>query len=104
MALPRKGSRRIAVDGLIFRWLVRRRPTYSQTLGWSPLTFVAELADEPGARLVVALPYAHPGNWLGLPSAPIRPATAAAALRQALTAGWQPHRPGAAFTLALDAA
>jgi len=104
MALPRRGSRRIAVDGLVFRWLVRRRPTYCQALGWSPLTFVAELADEPGAQLVVALPYAHPGNRLGLPSASVRPATAAAALRQALSAGWQPRRPGAAFTLALDEA
>jgi hypothetical protein len=104
MALPRKGSRRIAVDGLVFRWLVRRRPTYCQALGWSPLSFVVELADESGARLVVALPYAHPGNWLGLPSASVRPATVAAALRHALSAGWQPHRPGAAFTLALDEA
>jgi hypothetical protein len=41
-----QGSRRIAVDGLVFRWLVRGRPTYCQALGWSPLTFVAELAAD----------------------------------------------------------
>lgn len=104
MALARKGSRRIAVDGLEFRWLVRRKPTYCQARGWSPLTFIAELADKSGARLVVALPYAHPRNWLNLPSASVRPATVAAAIRQALSAGWQPHRPGPAFTLALDEA
>ena len=75
-----------------------------QALGWSPLTFVAELAGESGAPLVVALPYAHPGNWLDLPSAAVRPATVAAAIRQALSTGWQPGRPGPAFTLALDEA
>jgi hypothetical protein len=60
VTLASKGSRRIVVDGLAFRWLVRRRPTYCQALGWAPLTFVAELLDESGAPLVVALPYAHP--------------------------------------------
>ena len=68
------------------------------------ITFVAELADTSGTRLVVALPYAHPWNWLGLPSAPVRPAIVAAGIRQALSAGWQPRRPGPAFTMALDEA
>ena len=104
MALGGRGSRRIAVDGLVFRWLVRRRPTYCQALGWSPLTFVAGLADSPGARLVVTLPSAHPGNRLGLPCAPVRPAIVAAGIRQALSAGWQPHRTGPAFTMALGGA
>jgi hypothetical protein len=104
VTLTSKGSRRIVVDGLVFRWLVRRRPTYCQALGWSPLTFVAELLDESGAPLVVALPYAHPGNWLGLSSAPVRPATVAAGIHQALAAGWQPRRSGRAFALALDEA
>jgi hypothetical protein len=66
--------------------------------------FVAEIRDRPGTRLVVALPYAHPGNWLGLPSTPVRPATIAAGIHQALGAGWQPQRPGPAFALALDEA
>ena len=104
MALAGRGARRITVDGLVFRWLVRRRPTYCQALGWSPLTFVAELAGESGSLLVVALPCAHPGNWLGLPSKPVLPATVAAGIRHALSAGWQPRRPGPAFTLALDEA
>jgi hypothetical protein len=99
VTLASKGSRRIVVDGLAFRWLVRRRPTYCQALGWSPLTFVAELLDESGALLVVALPCAHPGNWLGLPTVSVRPAIVAAGIRKALAAGWDPHRPGPAFTL-----
>jgi hypothetical protein len=63
--LARKGSRLITVGGATFRWTVRRRPTYSQANGWSPLTFVVERAERPGAILVVSLPCAHPGNWLG---------------------------------------
>ncbi|WP_199562471.1 hypothetical protein [Micromonospora deserti] len=101
MTLASKGSRRIVVDGVAFRWTVRRRPTYSQANGWSPLTFVAELAEEPGAVLVVSLPYAHPGNWIGYASAPVRPATVAAGIREALTGGWQPAKPGPAFELTL---
>jgi len=101
VTVTRKGSRRIIVDGLEYRWLVRRRPTYCQALGWSPMTFVAELVDQPGAVLVMALPHAHPGNWLGLPSAPVLPATVATGIHQALAAGWQPRRRGPAFALAL---
>ena len=104
MTLASKGSRRIVVDALVFRWLVRRRPTYCQANGWTPLTFVAELHDESGAPLMVALPYAHPGNWLGLPSAPVRPATVAASIHKALAAGWRPHRLRPAFTPAPDKA
>lgn len=101
MTLAARGSRRIVVDGVEFRWKVRGRPTYCQALGWTPLQFAAELAGRPGALLVVSLPYAHPGNWLELPSAPVRPAAVAAGIRAALADGWQPTRPGRAFELAL---
>ncbi|MEV5310112.1 MULTISPECIES: hypothetical protein [unclassified Streptomyces] len=39
MALGRKGLRRIVVDGMVYRWRLRRRPTYSQALCWSPCTY-----------------------------------------------------------------
>ena len=38
MALVRKGSRQIVVDGTAYRWRLRGRPTYSQGLAWSPCT------------------------------------------------------------------
>jgi hypothetical protein len=102
MTLASRGSRRITVDGVDFRWKVRRKPTYCQANGWSPLTFVVELVEQRGALLVVSLPVAHPGNRLGLPSRPVLPATVSAAVRRALAAGWQPSQPGAAFNLSLD--
>ena len=104
MTLARKGTRRIVVGGVAFWWVVRRRPTYSQANGWSPLTFVAQRAEEPGGVLVVALPYAHPRNWFGLPSSAVRPALVAKGIRRALADGWQPSAPGPAFKLTLDPA
>lgn len=101
MTLARKGCRRIVVNGVVFRWSVRRRPTYCQANGWSPLTFVVEQATGRGALLLVWLPYAHPGNWLALPSRPALPSTVATGISQALTAGWRPSQPGPLFTLAL---
>ncbi|GIJ79073.1 hypothetical protein SAMN05443287_101528 [Micromonospora phaseoli] len=101
MTLTIKGSRHITVDGVAFRWSVRRRPTYCQANGWSPLTFVVEQAEQPGALLVASLPCAHPGNWFGLPSQPVLPAMVALGVRQALAASWRPSRPGPAFKIFL---
>lgn len=44
MALVRKESRRIVVDGTAYRWRLRGRPTYFQRLSWSPYTFAVEHA------------------------------------------------------------
>lgn len=101
MTLAVKGSRKITVDGVVYRWSVRRRPTYCQALGWSPLSFVVEREEQPGALMVASLPCAHPGNWLGLPSQPVLPGTVALGVRQALAAGWLPSRRGPAFELLL---
>lgn len=102
MALARKGTRRIIVDEVQFRWKVRHKPTYCQANGWSPLIFAAELAEHPGALLVVSLPYAHPGNWLLLPTGPVLPRTVASGIKLALDRGWRPSQPGLAFMLSLD--
>src|SRR5262245_11353517 len=101
MTLARKGARRIVVDGVAFSWTVRRRPTYSQANGWSPVAFGAQQGQDAGAVLVVSLPFAHAGNWMGLPSMAVRPAQVAAGIRRALADGWQPSAPGPAFTLTL---
>lgn len=102
MTLARKGSRRITVDGIPFHWKVRGKPSYSQANGWTPLIFVVEQAERPGALLVASLPCAHPGNWLDLPAGAVVPGMVASAIKQALTDGWQPSSPGPAFMLTLD--
>ncbi|MEU1706410.1 hypothetical protein ABZ478_13530 [Streptomyces sp. NPDC005706] len=99
MALVRKGSRRIVVDGLAYRWRLRGRPTYAQGLAWSPCTYSVEHADSPGMTLVVTTDQPHPGNWIGLEAEPVRPSNVAAAVRLALREGWTPTAPGSAFHL-----
>ncbi|CAL9327173.1 hypothetical protein [Streptomyces sp. SudanB182_2057] len=77
MALNKKGSRRITVDGIEYRWRIRRKPSYMQGLCWTPLTYAVEAASgsQPGTTLVVTSGQAHPSNWVGAEAVPIRPAT-----------------------------
>ncbi len=97
--MPRKGSRFITVDGTAFRWRIRHRPTYRRDNGWSPLTVTVERTEEPGRVLVVSLPCARPDNPLGERTIAVRPALVAGCIRRALEQGWNPGRPGSAFTL-----
>ncbi|WP_037678202.1 hypothetical protein [Streptomyces griseus] len=99
MALVRKGSRRIVVDGRAYRWRLRGRPTYSQGLAWSPCTFAVEHADTPGTTLVVTTRRPHSSNWIGREAEPVLSSTVAAAVRVALREGWTPTGLGSAFHL-----
>lgn len=101
MALVKKGSRGITVDGARYRWTVRRKMTYDQGQGWVPFTFAVEHAEGTGSVLVVRLPCAHPRSWMGGRSMAVRPVLVALAVRTALTRGWMPLRPGSAFRLEL---
>ncbi|MEV8015870.1 hypothetical protein AB0O76_05850 [Streptomyces sp. NPDC086554] len=99
MALVKKGSRNIAVDGVPYRWTLRRKPTYSQALVWSPLTYAVELADSPGSTLVVTTNQPHPSNWVIEPVSAVAPYAVADAVRTALINGWIPEKPGSPFQL-----
>lgn len=99
MALVKKGSRHITVDGTRYRWRLRGRPTYSQSLAWSPLTYAVELADSPGRTLVVTTSQPHPSNWLIASATAVVPSAVADAIRTARAAGWVPDRPGSPFHL-----
>ncbi|MEV4159949.1 hypothetical protein [Nonomuraea dietziae] len=101
MAIPKKGSRLITVDGARFRWRVRRKPTYCQGNSWGPMTFVVELADTLGRVLLVSLPCSRPDAWWGERTMAIRPALVTATIRTALGHGWDPRQAGNAFELAL---
>lgn len=99
MALVRKRSRQIVVDGTAYRWRLRGRPTYFQGLAWSPCTFAVEHSDTPGMMLVVTTDQPHLSNWLGREAEPVLPSDVAAAVRLALREGWTPTAPGSAFHL-----
>ena len=100
MSIPKAGSRLLHLDGSVYRWRVRRRPTYCQGMGWGGLSFAVEDASHPGGSvLVVSLGVAHPSNWLKLPSRAITPAEVSGWVQRALSLGWQPSVPGAQFLL-----
>jgi hypothetical protein len=99
MSIPKKGSRLITVDGVAYRWRIRRKPTYCQGNGWGPLTFAVEPAGKPSRVLLVALPCSRPDAWLGERTVAVRPALVAAIIRTALDRGWDPRQAGSAFTL-----
>ncbi|WP_432926673.1 hypothetical protein ACQPZZ_36580 [Microbispora sp. CA-135349] len=98
MAIPRKGSRLITVDGVAYRWRIRRKPAYGQAIEGA-LTFAIELAEGPGRVLLVSLPFSRPDAWVGERTMAVRPALVAAVVRMALGQGWDPCRAGRAFDL-----
>jgi hypothetical protein len=78
MALARRGSRRITVDGVTYRWRVRGRVTYARGLAWHPLTYAIEQDGTSGTTLVVTTNQPHPSNWFGIPGRAVLPADVAA--------------------------
>ncbi|MFD7962956.1 hypothetical protein ACFV5J_19340 [Streptomyces zaomyceticus] len=99
MALVKKGSRLINVDGTAYRWRLRGRPTYDQGLVRTPLAYAVEHAATPGTTLVVTTHQPHPSNWFGAQAAPILPSHVADSIRAALTGGWTPVSMGSPFPL-----
>jgi hypothetical protein len=102
VALAVKKSKLITIDGTVYRWRIRRNPTYGQECLGSPLTFAVELADARGTVLAVTVPdVSHPASLVAGSSLIVRPALVAAVIRAALGQGWEPAAPGAPFRLSL---
>jgi hypothetical protein len=102
VALAVKRSKLITVDGVVYRWRLRRNPTYSQECLGSPLTFAVELADAHGTVLAATVPdVSHPASIVAHSSLIVRPALVAAVIRTALGRGWEPAAPGVPFQLSL---
>ncbi|MEV0582729.1 hypothetical protein [Nonomuraea sp. NPDC050310] len=103
MTMPKRGSRPITVDGVVYRWRV---PKWSRGVdgGWKQLSFTVQRADEPGGVLVVTLPCARPDNSHGERTIVVRPVLVSACIRRALGQGWAAHARGAAFRLTVTEA
>ena len=106
MAMPKKGTRSITVDGVKYRWLLRKRPDYPPTLA----VVVVEQDGIGGSVAVLETPYLEFDPWLHLdrsqrPSPTletISPADVEGYIRTAMQAGWKPEAPGPAFTLKIS--
>ncbi|MFE6871799.1 hypothetical protein ACFVFS_35310 [Kitasatospora sp. NPDC057692] len=102
MALPKKGSRRIVVDGVEYRRRVGRKHLCCDFEGGT-LRYVAEEAARPGTTLVV-----ETGRRVFLDPAPVPdqlvlPGEVAAGIRAARSRGWTPAAQGSPFELDLSA-
>ncbi|MFB7272583.1 hypothetical protein [Streptomyces sp. NPDC056244] len=99
MALNKKGSRRITIDGTEYRWRIRRKPSYAQGLCWTPMTYAVEAANGGQSTLIIISGQAHPSNWVGVEAQPVLPAHVVAGIREAREQGWDPTRAGSPFRL-----
>ncbi|MEV7780077.1 hypothetical protein [Kitasatospora sp. NPDC088351] len=102
MALAKKGSRRIVVDGVEYRWRVSRRHLCCDYEGGT-LGYVAEEAARPGATLVVETgrrAFVAPDL---VPDQVVLPGEVAAGIRAARSKGWTPSSSGSPFKLDLSA-
>jgi hypothetical protein len=101
MAIRKKGSRRIVVDGAEYRWRVRQKPTYMQ--GAFACSFVVSIQSfEAPGQVLLASAGARPNNWIEVSSTAVTPARIAATIRAALCAGWKPTKSGSPFPIALS--
>jgi hypothetical protein len=99
MATRKTGSRRLVVDGVTYRWRIRKRATYSQAdYGHGTLHVAVELAEQPAAVLVLYTDRPHPADWGTTQVVPVRPSDVAGWVREALAARWVPSQPGPQFT------
>lgn len=94
MSLPHKGSRKVEVDGVHYRWMIRRKPTYSQALKETPMTLAIEPCDAAG-KLTVSLGVSRPDNWLDSHQTSVTPKVVAEIIREAVVAGWDSDDPRA---------
>ena len=100
MAIRKKGSRPIDVDGVSYRWRIRRKATYDQwAFDYGTLTVSVELADKPGTVLIAFTNHPHPDCYTTATPHPITPKHVADCVRQALSEGWQPTAKGPQFIL-----
>jgi hypothetical protein len=87
------------VNGIPYRWRVRKKPTYHQGLEWSGLLLAVEHATQPGNSLVVELLQPHPSSWMLSEATPVLPSDVARYIEAATQIGWQPTQPGKTFVL-----
>ena len=99
MSIPKKGARKIIVDGKPFIWLIRRQATNMQAdYGCGNLHVAVQHAQEPGSVLVIITYRPNPQGLTPTNEVkPVTPSDAAQWIRQAVQLGWQPQLPGITF-------
>ncbi|MEG4305601.1 hypothetical protein [Microcoleus sp. D3_18a_C4] len=101
MSIPKKGTRKIIVDGEPFIWLIRRQATYTQSCyAGGNIHVGVEHAEKQGSVLVILTDRPHPQCLVDINEGkPVTPSDVAQWIRQAVRLGWQPQRSGITFNV-----
>ncbi|NQX85131.1 MAG: hypothetical protein HRT67_04400 [Flavobacteriaceae bacterium] len=98
MAIPKKGARKIVVNELVFRWLIRKKSTYSQSVyGIGKLHIAVELEENPGTSLFIYTNRKHPNDIGTEIINPVKPSDISKWIQQAFGLGWNPSKSGNPF-------
>jgi hypothetical protein len=97
VAIPKKGSRKIVVDNVEYRWYIRRNTKAEDTL----VVAVQRFTELPTSILLVKSQMHRPDSnyfWFRYePKPSLTPNHVATHIRAALAAGWNPLQSGAPF-------
>lgn len=98
MSIPRKGSRRIIVNGQTYHWYVRHKTDYLAAIYGRTIAVGIERIDPPSCRTLQF--YADCGqHYYGTV---ITPRIVEGAIQHALKTGWKPELPGSSFTCSMS--
>lgn len=89
MGIPKKGSRKIDINGRPFRFLVKETTIDGHRDQKELSVVVQEDVDKPGNVLRLRAPYGHP----------VTPEFILEVVQEAFTQGWIPEQRGSAFDL-----
>lgn len=91
MSLPRKGLRKITVQGSKFEWTIRKRPTSGQLYHKKKLLAAVQIVSESDkGLLLIDFGVSPPGNWRNPHKTSVTPQIIEAAITKALKEGWDP--------------
>lgn len=103
MTIPKKGSRLITVNGVKYRWLIRKKATYSQVdYGIGFLHVAVDLNENPGTTLVIFSNHKHPNDFATEKIIAITPVIVSTWILEAINLGWQPNTKGRQFLVNID--
>jgi hypothetical protein len=93
MGLPKKGTRRIVVDGIPYRWLAKYASVGRVEGYCCPLSLFVERADAPG-QLLISHFWCYQKPWVVAQAQAVTPRLVRQIMDAGWARGWQPARQG----------
>ena len=102
MAIPKKGTRTITIEKDTFRWLIRKKATYGQSVfGIGKIHIAIEHAKNPGTTLFIYTDRDHPKDWNTEKVVSVTPSDISNWIKQALALNWEPEIKGPQFSTSI---